>query len=67
MADGPFNPAIMPVKATYIYNDILGKWMVKASRQIQNDRLGVKREVTKQSFDDYAAALTFVSVFFGNA
>lgn len=67
MDDGPFNPAIMPVKAEYRYDDVQQKWIVKASRQIQNDRHGVKREITRQSFDDYEAALSFVSIFFGNA
>lgn len=62
----PFTLLITPVRATYHFNARTNKWFVKASRQVVNGD-GSKREYTKQSFDDYNAALSFVSVFWGNA
>ena len=64
---GPFNPDITPVKATYHFISRTGKWHVKASRQIVIAPDGAKREYVQQEFSDYEAALTFVSIFFGNA
>lgn len=63
---GPFNPNIMPIKATYHFRNRLNKWHVTASRQLTVGD-GVKYEITRQLFDDYGDALTFVSIFFGNA
>jgi hypothetical protein len=64
--DGPFNPNIMPVRATTRYNDLIGKWSVTASRQLSLPSGGVRREVSRQTFDTYDQALTFISVFWGN-
>jgi len=66
MGDGPFQPGIMPVKATIRYNDVTRKWHVTASRQITLGGLGTKREITRQSFDDYGAAITYYNIFWGN-
>lgn len=65
--DGPFNPDIMPVKAQYHYNDVTGKWTVKASRQIKINGTGARREYLRETFDSYEVALSAVSIFFGNA
>jgi len=56
----------MPVKATIRYNDVTRKWHVTASRQITLGGLGTKREITRQSFDDYGAAITYYNIFWGN-
>lgn len=65
--DGPFNPDIMPVISKVHYDDILGKWHVTVSRQIKTTVHGSKREIARQTFDTYDQALTFISVFWGNA
>jgi hypothetical protein len=64
---GPFQPDIMPVKVTIRYNDVTAKWHVTASRQIKTSGLGTKREITRQSFSDYGAAVTYFNIFWGNA
>jgi hypothetical protein len=66
MGTGPFNPDIMPVKAEYRYDDVKLKWIVKVSRLIRINVTGARREVARESFDNYGAAISFVSVFFGN-
>lgn len=65
--DGPFQPNIMPVKATIRYNDTTEKWHVTASRQITVGFGGARREITRQSFDDYGAAVSYFNTFWGNA
>lgn len=64
---GPFNPDIVPIISKVHYNDETGKWVVAVSRQITNGPNGVKYERAKQQFDTYDQALTYISVFWGNA
>lgn len=64
--DGPFNPNIMPVRCTIHFNDLTAKWSVTVSRQISIVHGGARREISRQTFDDYAAALSYISVFWGN-
>lgn len=64
---GPFNPNIMPIRAIYHYDDVALQWKVTASRWITKAPSGIKREIVRQTFDEYTQALTFVSIFFGNS
>lgn len=63
---GPFNPTITPVQSRVHYDDLTDTWHVTVSRQIEVGD-GVKREISRQNFATYAEALTFISVFWGNA
>lgn len=63
---GPFNPAIYPVRVTIHFNDLDSTWHVTMSRQVSVGS-GVKREISRQTFTDYGAALTAISIFWGNS
>lgn len=63
---GPFVPAIVPIVARYHYLSRVNKWHVFVSRQVEQDG-GARYENTKATFETYAAAVSFVSTYWGNA
>lgn len=63
---GPFNPQITPIHSSVRYRNRTDKWHVFVSRQIEVGD-GRRYESSRQVFATYDAALTYISVFWGNA
>jgi len=64
---GPFQPGIMPVKSSIVWDDVNSVWKVSASRYLTVHSIGRRYERMKTAAADYAAVLTALSVFWGNA